>query len=260
MAKSPKSAPAANQPQSSGAPPSDMPLFYSTVAPVDSIRHAGKSIKATTDFSFARATNAVPLNAVEFVHALRNYPIVFSASKPIMTLAVLGVRQDANLFVNAKGKWRDGTYIPAYIRRYPFIFIGGEETDNLILGIDEAAPQFGDDGSPLFVDGQPSAHTKNALAFCAEYQNHLKLTQQFCEAVAEQGLLVDQSASFEFSDKQRATIQGFQIVDEAKFRALPDSVIVEWRKNGYLPLVFAHLFSMRSWADLLDLAAAPATA
>ncbi len=238
------------------SPASVLPLFYRSVAPLDSARHADKTVKPTHDFSFAKATNAVPLHAAEYSQALRHYPIVFSASEPVVSLAVLGVQQDENLFVGTDGRWREGTYIPAYVRRYPFLFLTSSDPDKFILGIDETAPHFADaDGAPLFVSGQPSEQVKHALGFCSEFQAHIKLTQDFCRAVKDAGLLVDQNAVFEFKSGQRATVQGFQIVDEAKFKALPDDVILAWRKSGYLPLVFAHLFSMQSWAALLDLAA-----
>ena len=261
MVKTPKPAPPTSDLSSSGSarrdpPRSDLPLFYRSVRPLDSARDAGTVVKTASDFSFARATNAVPLNAVEYIYALRHYPIVFSDSAPLMTLAVLGIREDANLFVDAHGEWRKGAYIPAYVRRYPFIFIAGSEADKYTLGIDERAPHVGaDGGAPLFVNGQPSEPLKHALAFCSEYQTHIKLTQDFCEAVKKRDLLVGQNANFEFKSGERARIQGFQVIDEAKFRALPDDVILEWRRNGYLPLIFAHLFSMRSWAELLDAAA-----
>lgn len=237
-------------------PRADLPLFYGSVRPLDSVRDAARAIRTTSDYSFARATNAVPLNAVEYVQALRHYPIVFSTAKPAMTLAVLGIRDDENLFVDAAGEWRKGAYVPAYVRRYPFIFIRGNDPDKLTLGIDDAAPHFaGGDGSPLFINGEPSGQARHALAFCEEFQAHLMLTQEFCRAIADRDLLVDQGAQFEFRSGGRATIQGFRIIDESKFKALPDDVIAEWRRKGYLPLVFAHFFSMRSWADLLDLAA-----
>jgi len=59
-------------------------------------------------------------------HAARTYPIVFSAAAPTVPFAVVGLRENENLFVDATGNWRDDAYIPAYVRRYPFCLV---ETD-----------------------------------------------------------------------------------------------------------------------------------
>lgn len=235
---------------------SELPLFYRSPWPLDPARHAGKSVRAERDCSFARDANAVPLNTVEFVPALRHYPIVFSASTPVMTLAVLGIDQDSNLFVDTDGQWCPGAYIPAYVRRYPFLSITGTDPARFVLGVDEAALDSGSEGEPLFADGEPSAAAKRALAFCSDFQAQVKVSQDFCETIRRHGLLVDQNATFEFKTGRRATVQGFRIVDEAKFQALPGDRVVEWRDNGYLPLLYAHLFSMRNWGSLLDMAAA----
>ena len=132
----------------------------------------------------------------------------------------------------------------------------GSKPDKFILGIDEKAANFGTAGEPpLFANGQPMEPVKHVLAFCSDYQAHFALTQEFCGAVEKSDLLTDQSAHFEFVSGQRAIVQGFQIVDENKFQALPDDLIIQWRKNGYLPLIYSHFFSMRSWASLLGMAA-----
>ncbi|MBV9523080.1 MAG: SapC family protein [Alphaproteobacteria bacterium] len=116
-----------------------MPLFYKNPRPLDPARHSAMSLKTEMNFGFARTTNSVPLNVVEFFTAARHFPIVFMTEPFPSALAVLGVRQDENLFVDERGQWQNDSYIPAYVRRYPFIFFESDDRQTLSLCIDEAA-------------------------------------------------------------------------------------------------------------------------
>src|SRR5262245_41509961 len=101
---------------------SGLPQFYRNPVPLDPVRHAKAGLKNRDDFGFARGTNAIALTGAEFASAARAYPIVFSAAAPVVPFAVVGLRDGDNLFLDAAGNWREDTYIPAYVRRYPFIF------------------------------------------------------------------------------------------------------------------------------------------
>jgi hypothetical protein len=53
-------------------------------------------------------------------------------------------------------------------------------------------------------------------------------------------------------------LSGFRVIDEGKFNALPDETILDWRRKGWLPLIYCHLISTSNWANLVDRAAAGA--
>jgi len=84
-------------------------------------QHRDLCVKPAGDYSFARDVNAVPISVGEFMPAIRNYPIVF-AEGSLTPVAILGLKQGENRFLTAGGAWRRDAYIPAYLRRYPFIF------------------------------------------------------------------------------------------------------------------------------------------
>ncbi|MGD8350448.1 MAG: SapC family protein, partial [Gammaproteobacteria bacterium] len=96
-------------------------LFYKEAIPVSKEQHAAYSIDTTQDYRFASAVNSVPLTAAEFPFAARDFVIVFAGPEIPMPAAILGVQQDKNLFVAEDGHWQ-GRYIPAFVRRYPFVF------------------------------------------------------------------------------------------------------------------------------------------
>ena len=202
-----------------------LPQFYRRPAVLQPARHGRLGLKEGAGCGFAREANAVPLLAAEMAAACRHLPIVFSNEPLPQPLAVLGLRERQNLFVDAQGRWQAGVYVPAYVRRYPFIFAQDGARHELTLCIDEAAPQLVADGSgqPLFdAAGQPSATTRSALAFCRDYQAQHQLTRAFADALLTADLLVDQRAEASVAaGGAPLALQGFKVVDEARFKALP---------------------------------------
>jgi len=231
-----------------------LPVLYRRPRPLDPARHGGMSLKRMTSFAFARETNSVPLNGVEFPLAMRHYPIVFTAGSPPTPVAVLGVRPDRNLFVSAWGGWADGLYVPAYVRRYPFIFMGEADRDRFVLCLDEASDLLTKDSKrPLFADGKPTDVVRHALDFCTEFQAQHSATIDFARAVEARGLLVDNRADISLVSGETLRLGGFRIIDEGRFNALPDEVFLDWRRKGWLHLVYCHLMSMVNWGRLADL-------
>lgn len=240
------------------APVEGMPLFYSAPQAVTPERHGGHSLAREPNYAFARATNSVPINAIEFAHAQRNFPIVFTPGEPAVPVAVLGLRDKQNEFVGAAGKWEAGAYIPAYIRRYPFVFSTAADQQSYILCVDEASPALvrGAD-NPLFTDGKPTPVLNNALSFCSSFQQEYDKTLQFGAALIEHRLLETKTADVTLQGGQKLVFGAFRVVNEAAFIALPDTVVTDWHKRGWLALVVAHLLSFANWAHLTAKAAQP---
>lgn len=248
---------------SSAAPTPDarFPIFYRSLTAMDAVRHAGKSLKRRLGFDFARASHAVLLNGSEFEAAAHHYPIVFTPTPAASALCVLGVRRDINLFVDANGDWRPGSYIPAYIRRYPFIFHESADKQQYTLCIDETSGAL-EDGSdrPLFVEGKPSEIIQSALQFCGAFQRDYNNTHDFVEQLSERGLLIPNQAEITLHSGEKLAVTGFHIIDRDRFAGLPDSAFLEWRRKGWLLWVFAHFISHGNWPALVDLAGMAAKA
>lgn len=240
------------------AAPSAMPLFYKNPHPLNPLRHGELSLKTEINCGFARHTNSVPLNAAEFMSAARHFPIVFMTAPTPGALAVLGVRKDENLFVDDRGAWKGESYIPAYIRRYPFIFLESEDGKTLSLCIDEAAGATSkSDVRPFFRDGEPTDATRGALEFCAAFQREHSETQAFVKILKESGLLMPCQANIALNGGEQLSLSGFEVVDMKKLDALPDEAFVALRKGGALTAIYAHLLSQMSWQVLVERSARP---
>lgn len=246
--------PTAIEAPSGSASSATLPLFYRDPRPLSAERHAGKSLRRGTGYGFAHATNVMPLNMVEFGMAARCYPVVFTAGDPPAAVAVLGLRQDHNLFVGPSGEWRLNHYIPAYARRYPFVFLTGRDRERFMLCVDEGSDLVIDgDANPFFKDGKPTEVTDSALRFCSAYQSHHDNTRAFAEALVEHDLLEAHRVDVKLAGGEPLSLAGFRVIAEPKFRELSDKVFLEFRRQGWLPAVYHHLQSNANWGSLANL-------
>ncbi|MFP4097461.1 MAG: SapC family protein [Alphaproteobacteria bacterium] len=229
-----------------------LPLFYQTPMPLDAKRHADLSLKKNFGFGFARNVNAVPVNMIEMPQICHYYPIAFSPDETGTPVAILGLRDNENLFIDEKGQWLDNVYIPAYVRRYPFIFSEIPDSDQLTLCVDNQSDTIvKSDEQPFFdAEGAPTQLSKDALEFCKSYHAAAQQTMGFSTELAKSGILVEREAQINVDGNRRISFSGFRIIDEEKLNALDDSTFLEWRAKGWLPILYAHMFSGTQWGRL----------
>jgi SapC protein len=240
---------------SAGGQAAILPMFYRRPRPLNSEIDRGKSLLLAPDHSFARGTNSLVLDGGEFYQAMRFYPIVFNQVEPASAFAVVGLADNENLFIGADGRWASDAYIPAYVRRYPFIVMEQPGGSELIVCFDEDSGLVVESAErPLFEGGQPTKLLQDAIAFCRDFHAQHLATSAFVRALAAQGLLVRNEARVVLGSGKQMTLRGFDVVDEAKFNALPDDVFLDWRRRGWLHLIYCHLMSMGNWARLAELA------
>lgn len=242
-----------NQTQDAQAP--QLPLFYKAPVPLDSQKHAALGLKKNFGLSFTKEINAVPINMIEMPQICHFYPIAFSPDENATPVAILGLRDNENLFLDKKGEWRERAYIPAYVRRYPFIFSEIPGTDQLTLCLDMDDSVVNDKSEQKFFDdeGKPSALSQNALEFCKSYHAAAQQTLEFSQALAKSGLLVERAAEIDLGDGKKINFSGFRIIDEQKLAEMADEDFLAWRSKGWLPFLYAHLFSGAQWQRLTRL-------
>ena len=229
-------------------------LFYEKPVPLNLEVHLNTRLGSLAgNFSFSTRTNSIPLAAVEFFDTAREYPIAFTGQEggAFFPIALLGVRQNENLFVGEDGRW-EGRYIPAFVRRYPFVLAEKQNADDFNVYLDEAYPGFGAaDGERLFTEsGEHTPLLKQALEFLSTYQGEIKRTRQFVERLQELGLLIPRVLEVVRKDQPPMVLQGFSVVDEGRLMALGDAQLVELARSGFLAWIYAHLMSLGNVTDL----------
>lgn len=227
----------------------NLPLFYKDLAPLSSVDHADFRARSMDSADFLINQHAVPLTTDEFSSACRFFPIVFSAGDNPVPLALMGMNEGMNTFVDAEGKLINPVYVPAYIRRYPFLLARlRPDSDELSLCFDPTAGAIGkfDEGDKLFEDGQPTEATNGILEFCKNFEEAGQRTGMFIEELKKADLLMDGEVSITPEGSSQPYIyRGFQMIDEAKLRELRGDVLRKMMQNGMLGLIFAHLFSLQ---------------
>lgn len=231
------------------APTKQLPLFYQDLTPLNSRDHGSWRTRSVDKASWLVGQHAVPVTVEEFPQAQRFYPIIFSMGSDPVPLALMGLNEGINTFVDDEGTILDGAYIPAYVRRYPFLLAKlAPNTDELSLCFDPGSDIIGDfkEGEALFEGDAPSPRTQEMLEFCQRFEQAGQRTSAFVKELKDQGLLMDGEVAIRQpgNEDKPFIYRGFQMVDEKKLRKVRGETLRKWNENGVLALVYAHLFSL----------------
>jgi hypothetical protein len=233
-------------------------LFYERAVAVTSGRHRDLAVGRRRDFGFARAAGAVPLTTAELPAAAAHYPVVFVGEGDDVGLAViLGIRDGENLFVGADGRW-DAPYVPAFVRRYPFVFANRKDTTHLTLCVDEASDLLNHEGrgERLFDSaGERTTYLTNVLDFMQRYQVALERSRAFAKRVQDLGLLRDVQARMRLGDGAALQLRGFRTVDREALKGLASETVNELFASDGLEALYLHLASLRNLQALGERAA-----
>ncbi len=235
--------------------PNNLPLLYRGLEPLSRQVHGDMKARRIATIPGVNQAHAIPVTVDEFMLAGRFFPIIFSAGDQPVPLALMGLHDGANTFFDAEDTLIDrSVYVPAYVRRYPFMLAQlTETTDQLSLCFDPTAEAIGnfEDGEALFDGENPSQSTSDILAFCEQFEQAGQRTGAFVAELKGMGLLMDGEVAIQPENSDKPFVyRGFQMVDEAKFRELRGDELRKMNQSGSLALVMAHLFSLALVRDI----------
>ena len=231
------------------APAQNLPLFYNALEPLNVTQHGNMKVRGVLRMAQVGRTHAIPVTVDEFTLAQRHYPIVFAVGENAVPIALMGLNEGVNVFLDEDGRALDqGIYIPAYIRRYPFLLARlRPDSDELSLCFDPSANAVGDfdEGEALFDGDQPTEATKAILQFCEQFEAAGQRTAAFVEELTKADLLMDGEVAIQPEGFQQPFVyRGFRMVDEEKLRKLRGDELRKINQSGLLALIHAHLFSL----------------
>jgi hypothetical protein len=228
-------------------------LMYERLTPVNREQHRALRVKASGQhLNFARETNSLLMAVTELPLAALDLPCVFVASGDQHTMvSVVGLRDKENLYIDAEGRWDPQSYLPAFIRRYPFVLAEQPGSDQLTVCMDEAFDGLNNtDGEALFTDeGKATPYLQQLQKFLLDFHNDMQRTTLFAKRLNELGLLVERNIDFKLGE-QHLNLNGFKVVDEDKLRQLPPEVVQELFASGALGWIHAHLLSLNNVSKL----------
>ncbi|MFN3825642.1 MAG: SapC family protein [Pseudorhodobacter sp.] len=231
-------------------------LIYENAEVITREAHGDVSVSAVSSLDFAADLNSMPLLAAEFERAGAQAPIVFAGEGESLTpVVLLGLAEAQNLFIDTGGKWT-GRYVPAFLRRYPFIFTTTPgQPERLSLCIDMAFKAVNREGrgERLFdSEGNRTQFLENALAFTSEYQSQFQATRSLTARLQELDLLEPASITATLPDGQKLVLGGFQRVQPERLLALPDGEVIALHRSRLLELIHLHLASMAQMQGLME--------
>ena len=237
------------------APNISLPLFYNAIEPLNFNQHGKMKVRPIEKSPQIGQTHAIPVTVDEFGLVQRHFPIVFSIGDNPIPIALMGLNEGVNVFLDADGRSLDpAVYVPAYIRRYPFLLARlSPESDELSLCFDPTSGAVGEtkDGEPLFDGDQPSDATKAILDFCEQFETAGQRTAAFMEELKKSGLLMDGEVAIQPEGYEQPFVyRGFQMVDEEKLRELCGDELRKMNQNGMLELIYGHLFSLAQMREV----------
>ncbi len=224
--------------------------MYKQIIIIQKDQHSQLKIGHVDSIEYAKNTSFVPLSTTEFFHACKSQPIIFTKNdQSINCGALLGLKQEINLFVTTKNQWRAGEYLPYFIRQYPFIFVQTAEV--LSLAYDTTCKAMNTKkGEPLFDEqGEASVASKRILSMMDQYQNDIQMTKMFVSKLDDLQLFVPFYPELQLGE-EAFRFEGFYVVDEEKFKQLSDEIKIELMHNGMYNLIIAHLLSISNFEKL----------
>jgi len=228
-------------------------MFYQKPVVLNEKEHKDWKIEAVEDYKFAKKTNSVYLMSAEFVLASKEYPVVFVRNNDIVTpIAILGLKEDANQFVVTKGGW-DADYIPAYVRRYPFIPATKEGSEELMLCIDSDYKGLNSKKAklPLFDKaGKPDVVTQQAINLLQSYNVENNITAEFCKVIDDLGLFEEAQVEGATAKGETVKMGGFLRINHKRFTELNAKTVKSLFDSGALELIYAHFQSLANLKNL----------
>ncbi|MBU2710574.1 SapC family protein [Zooshikella harenae] len=232
--------------------------FYKHIVPLSMEDHAECKILENANYKFAADTSAVYLTSTEFSQASKVFPIVFvEQDDQIQPAAVLGLEKHHNVFVTDRGSWT-AKYIPAYIRRYPFILaeVQQPEQDWIVCIDDQSAVLNKEQGVDLFHSGSVSEYTKSKINFLKTFQQASEDTNTFCKHIKALNLLEPMNAQIKMNKGDDLSVTGFMVISKAQLQKLTEKQLKELITNDYMMLLYEHLSSLTNFSVLVDKIAA----
>ena len=207
--------------------------------------------KLDRPFDFVKSIKGVPLVAGEIQSAQKHYPVVFSDFEKPTLVAIVGIIDDVNMFVDEAGNWDNQTYIPSYLRCHPFAFASRSDGEMAVV-IDRSASEIGENADfPLFDGEEMSEETQGRVDFCMQYNDERRRTKALCEKIKELGLLNGQRINQTMSDGTEVKVADYVSIDPVKLTELDKDTLQELHQDGSLAVIFAQLFSLENWNRLI---------
>jgi hypothetical protein len=218
--------------------------------PLQKDRHANLKVTESGDYTRYKDLHLIPVITQDFFTLGAEFPVVFvkdSNGEQFVPVAIMGLREGQNLFCQTE-EWK-ARVIPIRFNNAPFSLVRVDDTsDKIAILVDEESSMLSQtEGEPLFkADGEKTPYLEQRMDLMLKSAEQTVQTEAICKIFKEKDLLVTQQLQLQHrQDSPRYNIDGVYTVDEKKLNALSDEEFLDLRKQGVIPLIYAHLSSLQ---------------
>ena len=232
--------------------------FYNNILPLNTEEHKNLRLKIDNNFSIFSNTNALPIAGVEFIEASREHAIAFInyQEEGIIPVYILGLRDNENLLLDDENNWKY-RYVPAFVRRYPYIMVEPDKDGKSVVCIDADYEGINDPkGELIFTqkDGEtkPAPQLEAAMEMLHDFNAQLARTREFTKRLEEFDLLKEIAPQINLADGREFSIGGIYTIDEEKLLKLEDEKALTLYRSGEMAWIYNHLASISNLIRLAE--------
>ncbi len=197
-------------------------------------------------FDFAKSMDFIPITFSEAKELCCHFPIVITENSGIAVLAILakGVGGRGVTAIKENGSFA-GKYIPAFLRRYPFVWVKEAENDTLHLAYESESGCFdAPTGERIFDDeGNPAKILEQIVELMSGIEKEMTITQNILHTLKEREII--QPVNFVAGEGDEAKkVSYFSAINREKLIEQDDDFLLTTLKNGWMEMIELHLLSL----------------
>lgn len=229
--------------------------MYNNLVLINKIKHKNLKISAIENFSFAKELKFIPAVSGEASAIANDYPLVITIGETPSLGAIVALDGD-NLSINEEGKWY-GSYVPAYLRKYPFA-LGSLSDDKIaslmLIDIDSTLVSTTKGEAIFDENGKQSRVFQEKIDLVVAYEKDKKNTENIIKILMDADILESGEIIVGEGEERKVLVTGFKAVSKEKLEALDSKTTKEWKSLGITKFIEAHLKSFNNISKLFTLA------
>jgi hypothetical protein len=219
----------------------------SNIVPLNSETHRSLRVFGGASARYGDNQRFAQVVVNEFPQLVLHYPILLSKDADTGAFfcgAMLGFDRDENLFLK-EGNGHEG-YRPLNLQRMPFYSTGAD------LAIDLDHPRVGvESGQLLFTSsGQPTVYLESIAQAFRDLKPGMEMTKLFIATLLQHKLIEPIDISVSFDDGTKRNLTDLYTVNQNVLRDLPDPVVLDLFRRGYLRLIYLMIASLKQIGEL----------
>jgi hypothetical protein len=212
------------------------------IVPLNKETHRSLKVDGRASAAYGDNRRFVQVIVKEFPQLLVHYPILFSKDPQTGQFycgAMVGFDEGENLFLE---EWAERDfYRPLILQRGPF-FANGPD-----LAIDLDDPRVGAQGGQLLFteQGLPTRYLQRIIWAFQDLEPGVEMTKLFIARLLELKLIEPVDVEVEFEDGTMRRCVGLYTINQEMLSRLPDEVVVELYRRGYMRLIHYMIASQK---------------